>query len=443
MNKMKKIITISAIAIVTLLFIINGCGESFNRINTTPDGYGKTTLANGITFLVNHDNSTSLSAARILIGGGVLSETAENNGATNLMIRMLLKGNTTNNAAEISEELDFLGANVSVANYRDYSAISFVSLTENFEKTLDIISSCLLNPTFPEDELEKLKHEVEGEIKSSNDNQNQASSNLFWKTAYGDAGYGLPTLGTAESIAGITSEDLKTHYQKYVGGSNLIFAVSTDLSVAMIASMANNKLGGLKAESVKLPVPELMLQSEKDGFISYDRNQSFLYMGIALDHLAPNEVPYILLLNETMGGTVGSRLWYLRQKEKLAYSVYTQYALNKYSTIFRAAIGTDTSKVQIALASLNREWKKMVDEGLSEAELKDARVNMKNSMVYRIDTKRNRANNMAYYEYIGYNYRYVLDLIEMADKVTLEQLNGFIKDKFTADRRFVSIVGKK
>ncbi len=440
---MKKYFIIGAITILTACMIISGCGESFNRIDVGPDGYGKTTLPNGIRFLVNHDNSTSLSAARILIGGGVLSETADNNGIANLMIRMLLKGNATKSAAEINEQLDFLGANVSVYNYRDYSAISFVSLTENFDKTLEIISSCLLTPTFTEDELTKLKHEVEGEIKASEDNQNQASSNLFWKTAYGDAGYGLPTLGTAESIAGITAEDLKNYYLKYVGGSNMIFAVATDLPVKQIASMVNEQLGGLKAESEKLPVPELILQSEKDGFISYDRNQSFLYMGIALDHLAPNEVPYILLLNETMGGTVGSRLWYLRQKEKLAYAVYTQYALNKYSTIFRAAIGTDTSKVQIALASLNREWDKMVKDGLTEAELTDARVNMKNTLIYGIDRKSNRANNMAFYEYIGYNYRYVLDLIEMADKVTLEQLNSFIKDRFTADRRFVSIVGKK
>lgn len=443
MKNIKIIFTISTIAIVALLFIIGGCGESFDRIKLSPDGYGKTVLSNGITFLVNHDNSTSLSAARILIGGGVLSETAANNGITNLMTRMLLKGNATKTASEISEQLDFLGANVSVANYRDYSAISFVSLTENFDEALEIISSCLLTPIFPEEELIKLKNEVEGEIKASDDNQYRASARLYWKTAYGDAGYGLPTLGTTESIAGITVADLKDHYQKYVGGSNLIFSISTDLPVEQILSMAKNRLGDLKAETEKLPVPELILQTKKDGFISYDRNQSVVYMGVALDHLSADEAPYVILLHQIMGGQVGSRLWYLRKTEQLAYSVFTQYVFSKYSTLFRAGIGTDTSKVQIALASLNREWDKMIQNGVTEAELTDARVNMKNFLMYGIDIKSNRANNMAFYEYIGYNYRYVLDLIEMADKVTLEQLNNFLKKRFTADRKFVSIVGKK
>ena len=107
-----------------------------------------------------------------------------------------------------------------------------------------------------------------------------------------------------------------------------------------------------------------------------------------------------------------------------------------------AAIGTDTSKVKIALESLNREWSMLVKDGITEAELKDARINMKNSMIYRIDRKSNRANNMAYYEFVGYNYCYAFDLIEMADRVKLADVNQFIKREFTEDRKFVSIVGK-
>jgi len=207
---MKKYVIFIAAIGLTALLILSGCGESYSRIEMGKDGYGKTTLANGITLLINHDESTSLSAGRILFGGGTLTESAEDNGITNLMVRMLLKGNKNNTAAEISEQLDFLGASVSADCFRDYSAISFVSLTENFDKTLQIIAECLISPTFPEEELTKLKQEVDGDIKASDDSQPQASSKLFWKTAYGDAGYGLPTLGTAASIEKITVDDIKS-----------------------------------------------------------------------------------------------------------------------------------------------------------------------------------------------------------------------------------------
>jgi len=434
----------SSFAILPLIFLlILNCGKQCGQLDIGPDGYGRTVMANGITVLVNHDETTSLTAAMILVGGGVLTENPDNNGLTNLMIKMLLKGNQNMTAAEITEKLDFLGANVSADCSRDYSSISITSLTENFDQALEIISQSLLAPTFPVDELEKLKHEVEGSIKASDDNQAQASSKLFWKTAYGDQGYGLPTLGTGQSISDITVDQIKEHYRQYIGGKNIIFSVATDLPGEQINTIIHNRLGEIKAEADDIPVPTLALQTEKTGFISFDRNQSFIFMGVILGHLLPEEVGIVTLLNEIMGNSVGSRLWFLRQKEKLAYAVYTQYASDKYGAIFRAAIGTDTSKVKVALESLDREWNLLVSDGITESELTDAMVNMKNNMIYRIDRKSNRVNSMATYEHAGYNYRFVLDLIEMADHVTLDEVNAFIKRKFTDDRKFVSIVGKQ
>ncbi len=116
---------------------------------------------------------------------------------------------------------------------------------------------------------------------------------------------------------------------------------------------------------------------------------------------------------------------------------------DKYGAVFRAAIGTDTSKVRVALNSLNRDWSKLVRDGVTMEELQDARINMKNNLIYRIDRKSNRANYMAFYEYMGYGYRFVLDLIDMADRIDLDKLNKFIKNEFTEDRKFVSIVGKR
>ena len=109
----------------------------------------------------------------------------------------------------------------------------------------------------------------------------------------------------------------------------------------------------------------------------------------------------------------------------------------------RPAIGRWANEVKKALESLNREWEKLVKDGVTEEELADAKVNMKNNLIYRIDRKGSRANNMAYYELIGYNYRFILDLINEADNIALDKINSFVREKFTDDKKFVSIVGKK
>lgn len=439
---MRKKIFYPVICLLAFSLVIAGCGQKTAQITPDSNGYGKTKLHNGILVLANNDPTTSLTAGTILIGGGVLTEKAENNGITNLMINMLLKGNDTMTASEITERLDFLGANVSSNCYRDYSAITFVSLTENFDDVLSIISQCLQSPTFPDEELAKLKHEVEGNIKASNDNQTQASSKLFWKTAYGNDGYGLPTLGTEESLPNISIDAIKEQYQKYVGGKNIIISIATDLEPDQLAEILQNRLGSLRSDAVQIGQSSCTPQEEKTGFISYDRNQSFVFMGYLFDRLKPEQVAYLRLLNEVMGGNVGSRLWFLRQNEKLAYAVYTQLSNDKFGGMFRAAIGTDTSKISLALNSLNREFDKLTSEGITADELKDARVNMKNTMIYYIDTKENRSFYMAFFEYAGYGYKFVPELIKMADQVTLEDINTFIKNYFSNDKRYLAVVGK-
>ncbi|MEW6411942.1 MAG: pitrilysin family protein [Candidatus Zixiibacteriota bacterium] len=439
---MKKTATYTVMAVLVAIVLV-GCGHRAGQIEMGADNYGKAVLDNGITILVNYDETTSLTAARVQIGGGVLTETAENNGITNLMTNMLLKGNTEMSASEITERLDFLGANVSVDCSRDYSYISFVCLSENLEEVFDIIARSITSPTFPEAELTKLKLQVEGNIKAEGDNQAQACSKLFFATMYGNEGYGLPALGTVESIENIHIEDIKEHYRALIGGNNIIFSIATNLSPQRIPALVDNRLGGIEPDIDSKIEPSLKLQENKEGFISFERNQSFIYMGFALPHLSLKEAAYITLLNEVMGNNVGSRLWYLRQKEKLAYAVYTQYAFDKYGAMFRAAIGTDTSKVAQALSSLDREWNLLAEKGLAEQELVDAKVNMKNNLIYRIDRKSSRAASMATSEWSGYNYRFVLELIDAADAITLDEINEFAKNKLTVENRYVSIVGKK
>ena len=440
---MKKVTLISILPVLAAILILAGCAGKNPVITIDSDGYGKTTMSNGIVVLVNRDESTSLTAARILIGGGVLTETAENNGITNLMTKMLLKGNSAMTASEITEQLDFLGASVSSGCYRDYSDISFTCLTENFEKVLGIISQSLISPTFPDDELQKLIMETEGDIKASDDNQSGASSKLFWKTAFGNEGYGLPTLGTEESIRNISIDDIKAHYRKLVGANNIIFSIATDLPTEKISTIIGDRLGSIKAGAETIPAPTLKFQAEKTGFISYDRNQSFIYMGYVMNHLEPKDLLSVFLLHEIMGNNVGSRLWYLRQEEKLAYAIYTQYAADKYESLFRAAIGTDTSKVKLALASLEREWDKLVSDGITAEELTDAKINLKNNLIFYIDRKSGRANYMASFEYSGYGYKCIPDMLTMADSITLDDVNSFIMSKLTPDRRYTSIVGKQ
>ena len=258
-------------------------------------------------------------------------------------------------------------------------------------------------------------------------------------------------------IGDITVRDGFQHEEKFIstaakifyleelilaGCRNIEVAVATERPAEKISQLIDSRFSAIRAEADVVPAPTVDLQSERTGFNSFDRNQSFIFMGYILDRQTPREIAAVNLLHQIMGSGVGVRLWYLRQTEKLAYAVYTQWLVTKHAMQFRAAIGTDTSKVKQALASLEREWNRLVKEGITESELATAKVNMKNSLIFQIDNKAGGAGAMANYEYLGYGHRVVLDQIALADSITLSEVNDFVEEKLTEDRRYLSVVGK-
>ncbi|UCD93342.1 MAG: insulinase family protein [Candidatus Zixiibacteriota bacterium] len=433
---------LTAVLILASILTIS-CGQKDEIVSFDANGYGQTELNNGLKVLVNKDDFTSLTAARVLIGGGVFSEEPSRNGISNLMIKMLLKGNSQMSVDAISEQLDFLGARVDANCYRDYTAITFVCLSENFEDVLKIIGTSVLSPTFPKEELEKLKVEVTGTIKAQDDNQTQSASKLFWKTMYGNEHYGMPLTGTVESVESISVADIRARYDETVNTGNITLSVSSDIPANVLIPLLETTFATLpKAEMPELSA-QLTPRDEKEGFISYDRNQSFIFLGYPMPHLSAKEVSCMYLINEIMGRGSDARLWNLRREEKLAYAVYSEYALSKHCASFRAAIGTDTSKAKTAVASLKREMKKLYDEGITDAELAVARTNAKNSIIYDIDTKNGRTRNIAFYEQVGYGYKFPYELMAQVDRLTVDDVKNFIRSYFGEENQYLAIVGKK
>ena len=222
----------------------------------------------------------------------------------------------------------------------------------------------------------------------------------------------------------------------------MIICVSSDLAPDDVLALVENHFGGLTPTAEGIAKPDKSLQSDRLGFVSYDRNQSYVYKGAILDHLTPSEIPLVILANNIFGSGPGARLWPLRFQEKLAYEVYSQYSTNKYGAYFRAAIGTDTSKVKTAMASLDREWNRLINEGITDEELTWAKVTAKNFLIFGIDTKANRVANMVFNEYEGYGHRFGLDVISRLDGVTRNEVNTFLKNRITPECTFTSVVGK-
>jgi zinc protease len=126
-------------------------------------------LPNGIRLLVREDPKLPLVDFHAILKGGVIAETGENNGLTKLTARMLLKGTKTRTAEQIAETMESVGGGISHFSGNNSFGVAAQSLSEDFDRTLDLLADVLQNPTFPDDMLTRERAVQLSEFKAEQD----------------------------------------------------------------------------------------------------------------------------------------------------------------------------------------------------------------------------------------------------------------------------------
>src|SRR5262249_1416835 len=116
------------------------------------------TLSNGATLLVREERATPLVAFRAAFVGGLRFETEENNGLTTLLSRMLTRGTTSLGAEEIQHVMDACAGSIAGAGGRNSVSLRAEALSRHFDRAFTLFADCLLDPAFPEEELERERH---------------------------------------------------------------------------------------------------------------------------------------------------------------------------------------------------------------------------------------------------------------------------------------------
>ena len=137
---------------------------------------------------------------RAFFQGGVLAETAENNGVTMLLAKMLLKGTKTRSAEKIATEIESVGGSIDSYGGNNSFGVNAEVLSSDFATGLDLVADVLLNPTFPANELEREREVQIAGIHARKDDLLKSASFAMRQAMFGNTGYGLDSLGTEETV---------------------------------------------------------------------------------------------------------------------------------------------------------------------------------------------------------------------------------------------------
>ena len=228
----------------------------------------------------------------------------------------------------------------------------------------------------------------------------------------------------------------------------MILAVSSDLDEPRILEVLQKYFSKIPSEKraeagAQVPPERPSAAAEKELFVEKDTKQTLVSVCFPLPQVSAENFLLASLVENLLGKGIGSRLWPLRGKEKLAYSVNAQAWMMKKGSLLEAYLETDAKKRESAKEALWKTILLLYENGISEDELAMTKANAKGDFLRQNETKEGRISNMIAFEGLGLGYDFLNRFFDDLDAIKLDQVNAFIKEYLKPEKAVLVFVGKK
>jgi len=381
----------------------------------------------GIEAWFVQDATVPLIAMEYAFGGGATQDPADKAGVGNLVADTLDEGSGDLDSSTFHERLDRRAIELSFASTRDYFRGSLRMLKDNRDEAFDLLRMSLTSPHFDSADVERIRSQVISGLRRDTTNPSALAGRKFLETAFGDHPYGRQAAGTLESVARIDIADLKDYVRRVLARDTLKIAVVGDIDPATLGQLLDKTFGGLPAKASLTPVPDVeAAKPPQRAFVPLDVPQTVvMFGGPGFMRNDPNFMAAYVANHILGGGGLSSRLYHeVREKRGLAYSVSESLLWADHSALFIGNTGTRADRAGETVEAINREIRKMAEEGPTQQELDEAKSYLKGSQMLSLDTSSKLASALLQYQ----NDRLPIDYIEkrnaIVDAVTLDDVRN-------------------
>lgn len=405
------------------------------------------TYANGLRLVVETLPLFRSVAMGVMVGAGSSLESADENGISHFIEHVNFKGTKTRSAFDISAELEGIGAIVNAYTAKDITCYYVKCTAERAERSFSVLSDIYLNSVYPEDEIEKERGVVIEEINMVEDTPDELCIDLLAEAYFGKSGYGATILGPLKNAERFSKNDILAYKSKYYTPKNTVVSFAGNITFEQAEELMQKYFAEfITLTSVSESATQDLILSPLCGRLAIDKpiEQAHVALGVPACKAGDADKHALLLVNSVLGGGMSSRLFQsVREKEGLAYSVYSYVSLYRETGVTYLYAAVNPKNTQAAYDKLLDEMHVLSEKGITERELERAKEQIKGATVLSGESASS---------YMTSNGKRLLLFNEVFDvdeelrkisSVTLEEANAVAAKYFALDRRAVAVVGKK
>ncbi len=402
---------------------------------------------NGMTLLVLEQPSLPIVTIQILVRAGSSLDPKEKSGLANMTASLLEEGTQTRTAMDISESIDFIGANLTTRVSEDEMSIQLQLLKKDVETGIQLLSDMLMHPRFDDEEVERVRKQILGGIRAEKDQPGAIAQRAFQEIVFQGHPYQHAVVGNEMSVPNITRKDLLGFHQRYYHPNNMIIAVVGDLTEEETKTVVHMAFGQWPRGKVAFPriaaVPPLSKKVLKR--IEKDLSQATVILGhIGLERSDPDYYPVLVMNYILGGGGFASRMMTdIRDTRGLVYSIYSHFTANTLSGDFSVSFQTKSSSTKEAIKGILEMMTDIQNTPVSDIELSEAKAYLSGSFPLKIDTTKKVASMLSAVEFHKLGLDYFETYPKEINRVTLEDVQRVAKKYLHPDHYALVVVGNQ
>jgi zinc protease len=335
------------------------------------------TLANGLEVLAARQPGVPLVSLELMVPGGGQHDPPGRAGLATLTASAIDEGTRRRNAMEIAAHLERLGGYFVTGADWDEGYLGVGLLSRHRQAGIDLLAEVLNEPTFPEEEIERLRKQRLSELLRRRQDPSTAADETLHRVVYGGTPYGNPLIGTEETIAALDREALVDFYRRcYTVRGAALIAVG-DLDPEEILGAAEAAFGGASHEAP--PAAPAIRAVPLDGISVHvvDRpgaSQTELRLGHAgVARRDPDFIP-LLVLNSILGGKFTSRInMNLRERHGYTYGATSRFTARLQAGPFTIDAAVSTESTGAAAREVLAELRRIREELVEPEEMEETR----------------------------------------------------------------------
>jgi zinc protease len=402
-------------------------------------------LDGGAVLFLEPDHAVPLVSIVVALRCGSAVDPASKWGLARIALRMLRRGCDGMTAEQIDFRIDSLGGEMAIDTSPSTVAVHVQVIARSLDEFVQLWAKLLATPTFPEDELGRLKRETIAEIIEARDSDRVLAQKALQRTLFEGHPYGHNSGGTTESVGAIQRDDVTAFYRRFLVRSNIVVGIAGDVTRERAPLIAHRLLAGLAGggaapddvvEPTMRPGRQLLIVDKPE------RTQVQLLVGTRgtsahdLDHVE------LVVANAVFGGTFTSRLMKeVRSKRGWSYGASSRTGVDRRRqawVMWTFPAAEDAAACLQLTIELLETW---VEAGVSPREVAFIKRYLVRSYAFEVDTAAKRLHQALDVELLALPKDYYSAWTDRVSAVEAAGASAAVKNRIHTDDLLVVAVG--